>query len=637
MRPKTGRYQSPAAADAADIRLELFRTGTPGAAALVSGDVVDGNRTISFYSAPRAAGARVALTHNGAGAQLDADVRFGDLHFESGTWGSASLRFDSATSGELQLRCPRGRQKCDLRIPLTWRDRYFRDLTIELDLSPVAAFPQRVNWRGVRWTLQKIFGTAGFRTRVLLNQRNVVEDANGWSPGELHAAMRQYRRPELSPWFVHVLLVSRLDEPNWHETYGWMYDESGRRGPAREGCAVFIDPLRRDFRGATFQRELLATIAHEVGHALNLIHSFEKERRDSPSLMNYPQEFPGGSRSYYRSFNFGFDTLELQHLRHNTPRAVEPGRPGGVPYGVYSRRRAEQRARRAARALPAARAAGTPQRRFQDQVDTHLTLALDVADTTLLPGEPVVARVRLEKKPRSKGAVRVRGALDWRTGEVAVEMRPVGTAEWIVHAPPVRRCARPRERMIRAGSSLDAELQIVRTQAGDLFARPGHYELRVRLTLRRGNQRAELASAPQLIQVRAAADENERSLQRIFARADVKQFLILRGSPVPTAAAAAAEELVRRAPQRACAQYAAIACVEQRIAVASPRMPELIARAAAAPLTPARRRALRRSEPIAAAPPRGAGDVDALLRVAAGGAAGQHLAASIARLQKRLG
>ena len=83
------------------------------------------------------------------------------------------------------------------------------------------------------------------------------------------------------------------------------------------------------------------TLVHEIGHALNLLHSFDKGRPSALSWMNYPHLFPlgteagpghNGTSEFWAAFEQTFDELELRHLRHATPREI---RSGGFEFGVY--------------------------------------------------------------------------------------------------------------------------------------------------------------------------------------------------------------------------------------------------------------------------------------------------------------
>jgi len=163
MSVRSGRYQHRAGDTPADVRLELLAGRAPNRAALIS-------------------------TVRGVPV-LAADVRIGDMPFDTGTWGTAELRMTSDPRGSLRIMCPRGRHRCDVTIRLERRAQQLRELTIEIDGVQNARFPTSTFWKNARWDLQRVFRTAGFDTRVIINDRNVPDQADGWTAGELHQAL----------------------------------------------------------------------------------------------------------------------------------------------------------------------------------------------------------------------------------------------------------------------------------------------------------------------------------------------------------------------------------------------------------------------------------------------------------------
>lgn len=103
---------------------------------------------------------------------------------------------------------------------------------------------------------------------------------------------------------------------------------------ARQGVAVFWQEML-DFMPQPDDwyksRQLLRTVVHELGHALNLAHTWLVGRSDTTSFMNYPHHYPHGGtpelriRNYWNRFNYSFDPEELFHLRHGFYNEVIPG------------------------------------------------------------------------------------------------------------------------------------------------------------------------------------------------------------------------------------------------------------------------------------------------------------------------
>jgi len=142
-----------------------------------------------------------------------------------------------------------------------------------------------------------------------------------WSNAELHASMQSHfslwqDTPQWAVWQV----AAQLHEMG-SGLYGIMFDQQGKQ---RQGCAVFHQGI-----GGTTPEKLrlqLYTYVHELGHAFNLLHSWQKSlatpakpnRPLALSWMNYPFNYPapGGEATYWSQFAFQFDNEEIIHLRH---------------------------------------------------------------------------------------------------------------------------------------------------------------------------------------------------------------------------------------------------------------------------------------------------------------------------------
>lgn len=171
-----------------------------------------------------------------------------------------------------------------------------------------------------------------------------------WDEEELHHAMEHHfsqwqDRPQ---WKLYLLIATHFKLFPQYLVTGIMYD-SQARDPGdpypRQGAAVFHSTMKRtevwgDAPPADFDRNYLRTCVHELGHALNLIHSFDKDRPDSLSWMNYPWRYPygyrlphgwDGTQSFWQKCRFEFDPEELRHLRHHSLMEVVPG---GAAFGA---------------------------------------------------------------------------------------------------------------------------------------------------------------------------------------------------------------------------------------------------------------------------------------------------------------
>jgi hypothetical protein len=164
-----------------------------------------------------------------------------------------------------------------------------------------------------------------------------------WDNSELHAAMVNHFSlwSDVPQWRVWLLVATS----HLNGYRGIMFDATG--GFQRQGSAVFYDAIQG--ADAASQRAQLRTYVHEIGHAFNLLHSWQKNLASPPkplgpnggfgdlSWMNYVQNYqppppaPGGADAYWAAFPFQFTDDEIVHLRHGFYRDVIMG---GNPFGV---------------------------------------------------------------------------------------------------------------------------------------------------------------------------------------------------------------------------------------------------------------------------------------------------------------
>jgi len=232
----------------------------------------------------------------------------------------------------------------------------FREITLEVDIcnsvnsAPVlpsydthlhkhrpADLPQRV--LGIR----EAYLEAGIDLTIN-PEHTLIDDSHSdfdtWSPDELHDAMEQHfsRYSGSEPkWHMWCILAGTFDSAG---VGGIMFDAKSIYGgageaPDRQGCAVFRN--HRWFRNLTANpateaqaaamRKLLYTYVHEIGHAFNFLHSWDKGKPDALSWMNYDWKYDNrnGANEFWKNFEFRFDEDELIHLRHGDRASVIMG------------------------------------------------------------------------------------------------------------------------------------------------------------------------------------------------------------------------------------------------------------------------------------------------------------------------
>ena len=144
-------------------------------------------------------------------------------------------------------------------------------------------------------------------------------------------------------WKIWLLLGKQYAASNKH-MLGVMFD-TGMGETSRNGTSVFVDshknlPSWDHFDRPQNSKEAVAlwnylfTLVHEVGHTLNLSHTFFPSqyfgaRPEALSFMNYPEQYrdgaKGGFRAFFEEFMFTFTREELVFIRHMSYDIVRPG------------------------------------------------------------------------------------------------------------------------------------------------------------------------------------------------------------------------------------------------------------------------------------------------------------------------
>jgi hypothetical protein len=193
-------------------------------------------------------------------------------------------------------------------------------------------------------TIEEAYREAGVHVSIS-PAHDVIDDSDAqfdsWSAAELHEVMETSfsKIGGLWPqWAMWGVLAGSYENPL---VGGVMFDAAAAFGgagsaPERQGFAIFRNhswfddltsspPGNRDEAAAA--RQFLYTWVHEAGHAFNFLHSWNKNRPDALSWMNYDWRYDNlhGIDSYWSSFNFRFDDEELIHLRHGDRASVIMG------------------------------------------------------------------------------------------------------------------------------------------------------------------------------------------------------------------------------------------------------------------------------------------------------------------------
>ena len=196
---------------------------------------------------------------------------------------------------------------------------------------------------GETLSIEKVFTRAGFRVRKSGGDGIIpIAGAGGdaaWSDMEMHDAMQTFwsRFANRAQWSMWVLFAARHERGP--SLGGIMFDSIGPNH--RQGTALFNDSFIANAPGgdpnpaAWVRRMKFWTACHEMGHAFNLAHSWQKalgtpwiplsNEPEARSFMNYPFRVSGGQNAFFSDFEYRFSDGELLFMRHAPERFVQMG------------------------------------------------------------------------------------------------------------------------------------------------------------------------------------------------------------------------------------------------------------------------------------------------------------------------
>jgi endonuclease/exonuclease/phosphatase family metal-dependent hydrolase len=522
---RSGTYRGVSEDLVVDIRVELNAARQPVA---VSGDISVQARFVASFIAAQPTGDQTSVSGN---VQFRGNPRLFTGHVH--------LSADDRGIGVFQLAVDlEGGHRDVVAGRAEWSSTALRKLTIEVDgLQGMPYFPYFTDRAGRRITIESAFASAGFDVQLVVDpflgmpSRDI--ERRGFSYAELHRAMATRKNPPASNRMqTHVFVASYLSGRNGRGVLGVMYDfgqgDLNRR--PREGVALFgRHPLLSDPRVQLKERrrEFVFTFVHEVGHALNLLHSFDKGRPAALSWMNYPHLFPLGSEAgsghngtpeFWAAFEQSFDDLELHHLRHATPREISSG---GFEFGVYEE--GPSTIYQGGTVNPRLTQLGAnPLRQTPD-----VALSVNSAKPYYHLGEPIF--VEIAAKALSARPVRIPDALDPSEGFIRFVVEwPDGRRER--YAPPMRLCMRAGTVALSAQEGQSAKrshpIPLFLAARGPLFTSPGRYRIWAELA---GIDGSRVAFAdPYDITIVTPDMETQRFAERLWTTPGALEALYLR-------------------------------------------------------------------------------------------------------------
>jgi hypothetical protein len=364
---------------------------------------------------------------------------------------------------------------------------FLRTIDLEIDRITGTALPRPLDTQAVAGgpaelpplslDIQSAYQRAGIDMRIVSDEEVVppvdAGDDLKWDEDELHNAMAhnfsQWR--DQPQWKLYLLIATHFRLYPQQMVTGIMYDSEYRdpndRFP-RQGAAAFYSTMEEAWAGlsgAEFDRSFLRTCVHELGHALNLLHTFDKDRPDSTSWMNYPWRYPygynlppgwDGTDQFWQKCRFEFDPEELRHLRHHSMMEIIPG---GAAFGAMGHDVA----------VPAAIPAG--------QLETApLALYIRTRPERALFSFAEPVTVELKLKNQTGAAMVVPDMLNPEFGLLELFiLDPRGQ----VHAyqPLFRLCGEPRMAKLPPGEKLYESVFVAYGARGFYFEQPGEYQI----------------------------------------------------------------------------------------------------------------------------------------------------------------
>lgn len=524
---REGRYIAANAQFQAELRLDTGQTE------IVSMDLYIGSTSSRSYLASLRSSPGVAV---GRG-QRRFSVAGEDDEGGQAT-GTVELIPLSETQATVKVTLDRGLSGLPVSVPLimtaAWQSPFFRTIGLEVDteegLPALPSFP--FEERAV--TLESCYGEAGIEIVPVGRRDAIPKTTQGWDDSQLHGLMSRFANESLDQkaWVLHLLILSRSQTRG---LLGVMFDSGERdeNGFPRQGAAVFAEPIRNHPAG--FERKMIQTTTHELGHALNLAHRFERvvSRADSTSCMNYDWRYLGGGREdqFWRNFRFAFDPDEIRFLRHGPRSSLIPGgaefhtvnywSDGTGGYSPY---------------VPEVALKGL-----------ELSLRPPEAGTLFNFAQPVLLTVEL--KNTSGRAVSIPPQfLDPKSGFLEILVRRLGvptpnaSRNQLTFSPIINRCWDMKDAAadtVPDGGSLTNNVNLTFGSAGFTFAEPGSYEVTAVLTLFDRTRQVDQIVRSEPLRIRVAHPQSldeERDAIDLFRR-DVGFYLALGGSDVLTRAA----------------------------------------------------------------------------------------------------
>lgn len=417
-------------------------------------------------------------------------------------------------------------------------------------------------------SVDMVFERTGFRVIRTGEDGIVPNDGDGengkWTNAELHDAMQcHFSRIAKSSdkdlvdcerWALWVFFA-KMHEKGFN-LGGAMFDRIG--DAHRQGTALFLDSFiskapRKDAAPSAWKRRMVFwTAIHEMGHAFNLLHSWEK-RLGTPwipqrksfshqSFMNYPYFYKTGkwgnhasnTIKFFQDFAFRFTDEELFFIRHAPEQFVIMG---GADFGTNH-------------ALEQANVSPAPELQLEMRVNREKPIFEFL--------EPIVIELKLTNIS-SQPKIIDRDILG-KTEEMTILVQKRDRSQKVFR-PYAQFCIQPNLMVLFPGNSLYESIFISVGSDGWLIDEPGYYRIQVCIH----EQNEDIVSNPLLVRVMTPRSWDEEYLAQDYFSDEVGRTLTFDGTFALEIANDTLNEVTEKLASSKVAIHANVALTNPRI------------------------------------------------------------------------
>lgn len=393
-------------------------------------------------------------------------------------------------------------------------------------------------------SIAKVFRRAGFDVSVKPGGPVPISEAGNalWSDQEMHDAMQTYWSSfaAKAQWAMWTFFASLHEDGSG--LGGIMFDDIGTEH--RQGTSLFVDsfisqaPAGDPAPAAWVDRTRFWTACHEMGHAFNLAHSWQKslgvpwiplaDEPEARSFMNYFFFVAGGEPAFFADFEYRFSNQELLFMRHAPAQFVRMGDADWFDHHGFQ----------------------------EAAVSLDQPLSLELRANRERPVfqhmEPVILELKLKNISSDPKLVDQR-VLAESDARIVIIKKDGSPARQLI--PFAQRCYEPETAVLMPGEAMYESLLASVGLSGWEIADPGNYT--VQIALRVGDE--DIVSNPISVRVEPAASREEERLAARFFTKDVARIIAFSGSRALSDGNDALREVVEKLPDRRVALHASYA------------------------------------------------------------------------------